>query len=203
MISLKKKATVAKSYSWRPNFRDYEALPDIRAVRTKVFLPVIFITIAAVFCAFILFREYKALNINKSIAQVSSEIESYQVDHDEKVALNSEFMNIAKDLDEIQSFKEGRLVGSDYLLGLSSRLQEGMYLTRVDYGEDKAVIEGNVTVPAEEASRLVDDYMNTIKEADVLQGVYTEYKLTSLERDKDGTTIKFRIEVTLEEKGKK
>ena len=204
MISLKKKSSAAKAgYRWRPNFRDYEALPDMRAVRTKVFLPVIFITIAAVFCMFILFREYGALNTENSIVTLEEEIGEYSVEHDEIVKLNSEFMNIVRNLDEIDDFMKGKLVGSDFLIAVSSRLPEGMYLTRVEYSEDRATIEGNVSVPAEEASRIVDTFMKTLQEADVLQGLLSEYKLTSMEREKSGETIRFRIEITPEEEKKK
>ncbi|MDQ8201659.1 PilN domain-containing protein [Pelagicoccus sp. SDUM812003] len=205
MISLKKKTADKASYRWRPNFRDYEALPDVQTVRTKVFLPVIFITIAAVFCVFILFREYGAMNTEKSIANLESEIASYQAEHDVIVSLNSDFMKIVRDLDEIDEFMSGKLVGSAFLISITSLLPEDMYLTRIEYGESKVSIEGSLNVPAEEASRIVDAFMKALEEADVAQGLLTEYKLTSMERDKSGEKIRFRIEVLPQEekKGKK
>lgn len=205
MISLKKKSAASSSYRWRPNFRDYEALPDVQTVRTKVFLPVIFITIAAIFCMFILFREYGAMNTEKSIAKLENEIAGYSVEHDEIVALNSEFMALERKLDEINDFMSGKIVGSEFLISVSSRLPENMYLTRIEYSESGAIIEGSLTVPAEEASRIVDTFMTALEEADVSQGLFSEYKLTSMDRDKGGETVRFRIEVLPKEdkKGKK
>lgn len=202
MISLKKKAAVKSGYNWRPNFRDYEALPDVQAVRTKVFLPVIFITVAAVFCMFILFREYGAMNTEKSIAELEKEIESYSVEHDEIVDLNSNFMKIVRKADEIEEFVSGKLVASEFLISISSRLPENMYLTRLEYGEDKATVEGSLAVPAEEASRIVDSFLKELEEADVVQGLLSEYKLTSMEREKSGEKIRFRIEVLPKEEKK-
>ncbi|MBK1879946.1 hypothetical protein [Pelagicoccus mobilis] len=199
MIKIKKKASVGNSYSWRPNFRNYDELPDVRTVRTQFFFPIVSLCIAAVFTVFILFQEYRAMDIRKNMAELEVEIESYQARHDEKVKLNAEFMGISRTLDEIVEFKANRLVASDYLLTLSSHLLEGMYLTKVEYMATLATIEGSVQVPAEEASRLVNQYLKSIQEADALQGLLNEYKLTSLERGEAGQGIKFRIEVLKKE----
>lgn len=196
MIKLNKKASKARRYNWRPNFRNYESLPDIRAVRTQLFLPTVSALMAIVFVIFVLAREYKAMGIVEGIEGLRAEIATYEADHNEKVKLNAEFMRIARTLDEVIEFKKDRLSSSDFLLALSSRLTEGMYLNRVEYLEGRATVEGSVQVPAEEASRIVDAYLKSIKNGDVLQGLLTEYKLTSLKRDDSSNTIKFKIEIT-------
>lgn len=203
MIKRKKKPASSKTYNWRPNFRDFEALPDIRTVRAQLFVPAACITIAIVFVAVIAFREYRAMSIKGNIATLREEVESYDQTHNEKVQLNAEFMGIMRNLKEVVAFKEDVLVGSDFLLAVSSRLQSGMFLERVDYGEAKAVVEGNVQVPAEEASRIVDAYLKSLEGGDVLQGLFTQYKLTSLERDARTGMIRFRIEVTGKDEGGK
>ncbi len=202
MIKLPKKSSSARSYSWRPNFRDYESLPDLRAVRTQFFLPAFAIAVAGIFSVYILFQEYRAMNIGKDVQELEAEIATYETRHDEKVKLNAEFMNSNRTLSEVVEFKSDRLIASDFMLSLSSRLPDGMYLDRVEYSEGLANIQGSVLVSAEEASRLVDDYLKSIEEADVLQGLLDEYKLTSLERGARGDGFAFRIEVTKKE-GKK
>lgn len=202
MIKLSKKSTASRSYDWRPNFRDYDALPDMRAVRTQFFVPTVAIVIASVLTFYILFQEYRAINIGEDILKLENEIATYQERHDEKVKLNAEFMGIGRTLDNIVEFKAGKLIGSDFLLSLSSELLEGMHLDRVEYFEGRANIQGSVLVSAEEASRLVNDYLKAIQNADVLQGLLDEYKLTSLERDGVGDSITFRIEVTSKEEKK-
>lgn len=196
MIKPKKRASKARQYNWRPNFLNYESLPDIRAVRTQFFLPTVSSLLAAVFVIFVLAREYKAMGIVEGIEDLNAEVASYEATHNEKVKLNAEFMGIARTLDEVVEFKKDRLSGSDFLLALSSRLIDGMYLNRVEYLEGRATVEGSVQVPAEEASRIVDAYLKSIEQGDVLQGLLTEYKLTSLERDGGSNSIKFRIEIT-------
>lgn len=196
MSLTKKKASARSAYSWRPNFRDVEALPDLRVVRTKFFLPAIAISLTVAFSSYLIFQEYRAVGIAENIRKVEAEIATYEETHSEKVELNSEFMQITNTLDEIVRFKAGKLVGSDFLLALSSRLQGGMYLTRVEYIDGKASIDGSVQVPAEKASRLVNQYLRSLEEGDVLQGFLTEYKLTTLERDGGGNNFSFRIEVT-------
>ncbi len=203
MIKLSKKSAATRSYNWRPNFRDYENLPDMRAVRTQFFVPVVAIAIASIFSVYILFQEYRAMNIGKDIVTLEAEIATYQDRHDEKVKLNSEFMAVSRQLSEIVEFKTGKLVASDLLLCLSSNLLEGMHLDRVEFSEGRAGIQGSVLVPAEEASRLVNDYLKAIEEADALQGLLDEYKLTSLKRDGASDSIVFSIEVTKQEEKKK
>lgn len=203
MIKGKKKASPSRSFAWRPNFRDYDSLPDVRVVRTKIFIPAIFLSIAAVFTIFILFREYRALSVRDNIAKLQEEIDSYEKKHDEKVKLNGEFMAINRDLEEVIAFRKDKLIASDFLVNATARLTEGMYLTRVDYNETGVAIEGSVQVPAEEASRIVDSYMRSLEEADIVQGLMTEYKLTSLERDASSNIVNFKIEVRPPEKEKK
>ena len=196
MINLKKKTAVGQAQHWRPNFRDYDALPDIRAVRTQFFLPAILIAAAVLVLSYVLFREYIALQLRSDIAALTAEIEENNANHDEKVEMNSEFMAIVRNIDEVSAFVDRQLIASDFLLAVSSRIQSGMHLTRIEYGADLAVIEGNLEVPAEQASRIVDDFVKVLQEGDVVQGLLTEYKLTSLERDAASNNIRFRIEIS-------
>ena len=203
MIKLKKRQASSHVYHWRPNFRDYEALPDMRAVRTNIFVPLIFMTIALVCTGFILFREYRATTIRANIALLQSEIEADSQRHDEIVKLNGEFIQITRNLDEVTEFVDGQLVGSDFLLAVSSHTEPGMHLTRVEYGDQKALIEGIASVEAEEASRIVNAFLKAIEKDNVLQGLLTDYRLTLLERAGSSDSFKFRIEVSAPEKEKR
>lgn len=199
VIKVKKKAAASNAYNWRPNFRNYDDLPDLRTVRTQFFFPVVSLCVAAVFTLFILFQEFRAKEIRRDIERLEEEIASYEASHDEKVKKNAEFMAISRTIDEVLEFESDRLVGSDYLLSLSSNLLEGMYLTRVEFLSNLAVVEGSVQVAAAEASEIVNEYLKAIEEADALQGMLNEYKLTSLERGAKGNVVNFRIEIKQEE----
>lgn len=203
MIKVKKKASAANAYNWRPNFRNYDDLPDLRTVRTQFFFPAVALCVAAVFTVFILFQEFRSMEIQKDIETLEQEIASYEARHDEKVKLNAEFMGITRTIDEVLEFEKDRLVGSDYLLTLSSSLLEGMYLTRVEYLGGQAIVEGSVQVAAAEASQIVNEYLRAIENADALQGRLSEYKLTNLERGSNGNIVNFRIEVREKEEGAK
>lgn len=196
MIKLKRKSAENQSFDWRPNFRNYEELPDLRAVRTQFFIPALSICIAVVFTIFIVSQEYRAMNISGDIEKLEEEIGSYEERHEEKVKLNSEFRGISRTLDEVSEFKADRLVASDFMLAVTSRLLEGMYLNRIEYIEGRATVEGSVQVSAEQASRLVNEYLKSLEEGDVLQGLLTDYKLTSLERNTNGENFNFRIVIS-------
>ncbi len=195
MISFKKRQQSSGSYDWRPNFRDYESLPDIRAVRTQFFLPTALVALALAFVGYLASREYRAVYLKSEISTIEAEISQHDVNHAEKVSQNAEFMSFERSLDEISAFLDDQLVGSDFLLAVSSRIMSGMYLTRVEYAPELVTIEGNLEVPAEEASRIVDGFLKALQEGDVVQGKLTEYKLTSLERDATSRLIRFRIQV--------
>lgn len=203
MIKLKKKTASGLSYNWRPNFRLSDTLPEVRAIRTKLFVPIMAALAASVFLIFILGQEYRAMSIQENIEKLQQEIVSHSAQHDEKVELNAEFLALTRTIDEVLAFKEGKLIGSDYLLTVSSNLLDGMYLDKVEYMDGRSTVEGSVEVPAEEASRLVNDYLKSLQEADALQGLLTEYKLTSLEREGTGDVIKFRIEISNPEEEEK
>ncbi len=202
MINLKRKAAAGPSYNWRPNFRDFESLPDISVVRVKFFLPTFLGVAVLIAVSYILFNEYEAAGINDSIDSLQTELDSQAPEHDKLVKLNSEFMTLDKGLKEILDFKSGTLLSSDLLLSISTRVKEKMHLTRLEYSAERVLIEGDVKVAAEEASVIVDAFLLELEKGAILEGVLDQYSLTSLQRDERKDTIHFRIEITAAEKEK-
>lgn len=201
MIALKKKqAPAVASYNWRPSFRDFDALPDVRAVRARFFLPTLFISVSTLFVSFILFREYQAISLNEGIANLAAEIESTNALHEETVDLNGKFRKSVNVFEEIDSFYSEQISGSELLLRLSSNAPQGLFLTQVQYAnEGGATIEGRITVQAEEASAVVNKYIDALQAADATQGQYKTYSLASMTRDATSSAIDFRIALSNEE----
>lgn len=206
MISLKKKSqAVAAGYNWRPDFRDAAALPDVRAVRARFFLPTVFISISTLFVAFIAVREYQAASLNDGIASLAAELESAAASHDQVVDLNGKFRNSANVFEEIEAFSSEQISGSELLLRMSSNAPQGLYLTQLQYGDEGgATIQGRITVQAEEASAVVNSYIEALKAADATQGQYKDYSLQAMSRDGASGSMDFRIGISNDdEAGKK
>jgi len=200
VIARKKGASSVQRFCWRPDFSDRELLPELSTVRARFLLPGIAATVAVVLVGLLLIQEYRASTLSENIVSLREEIASYDEQHSELVEMNAEFIGLSRSIDEVVDFKSDKLVGSDFLLSVSSKLLDGMYLNRVDYLNGRAEVEGSVEVPAEEASILVNEYLESLENADVLQGVLSEYKLTSLERDGKEQRVKFLVQVSDAEK---
>ena len=83
MLSLLKRKSEADAApavpAWHPNFRNYEKLPDVKAVRTAFFVNGASILVAVSLLVYFGFREWQIRTINSQVAQVQA-----QIDRDKK-----------------------------------------------------------------------------------------------------------------------
>lgn len=187
---------------WRPDFRDTEDLPDIKIIRTGFFVGAFFTTVALALVLFVSFRELQKKSTQENLDALQVEISGYEVEHARVVALNKKFMESMKRIEEVDATRSNQVVFSDLMLSAGQALREGMALSLISYKDDSITLEGLINVPAEEASIVVDAFMNELKTNNVDQGFFPVYNLNSLER-KDGGGISFSITMSEELKDQK
>jgi hypothetical protein len=126
------KVDKAPPTNWHPDFRDVQRLPDVRVVRTGIAMTLL--SAAAVLASLLYFalQEY-------SINATGAEREALQAAADEekaslarRVELNRQFNERMLQVEALAKFGEGRPLGSDTILLISSlRPEEGILFTSI------------------------------------------------------------------------
>ena len=118
MLSLLKKKSDADAApavpAWHPNFRNYQTLPDIKAVRTAFFINGVAILVMLSLAGYLGLQEWQLRGVNAQLAEVQA-----QVDRDKRVSDQADF--VGKLADSLKA-GIGSLVDAD-MEEASARLQ--------------------------------------------------------------------------------
>ncbi len=190
-----KKPEEVVSLNWRPDFRDREALPDIKTVRTSFFLSAVAVTIAIMSVMHVGFYEYTIYALGNKIEKGKAEIAARQGHHAKAIGMNNRFIDHERRIDEIFDFEDGQMIASDLILDVGNSLMPGMSLASVEFKDDKTVFQGFV-VASEETDSLLKEYMERLRNVDTLKERYAEITQISVERQPGTDQIKFHLEAS-------
>lgn len=189
------KKTEIKELNWRPDFRDANALPDVKPVRTSFFVSALALSLAIMSMMNVGFYEYSILSAKSKIETANSDIAARQGVHAKAIGMNNKFVGKAKRIDEINAFEGNQMIASDMLLDVGRSLMPGMSLLSVEFNEEKTVLQGFV-VASGEADSLLRQYMEKLKQIELLSERYDEFTQVSLDRQAGTNQIKFQLEAT-------
>ena len=200
------KAAAGIGEQWHPNFRDFDSLPDIKAVRTSFFTSALFMTLAVMAAMYVGFREYTTMQLEENIHELDTENFAYQAKNNMALNKNKQFRDFSTRLNQVDAFVSGQLIGSDFILAIGSKVTEEMALTSLEYRKDMVVINGEIVGERASVTESVDAYISALKESEADQGLFSEYDLLSLQGSADGSSMQFRIVISNpaeDNKGKK
>lgn len=184
-----------REYSWRPDFRDTNALPDVKTVRTSFFISALALSLAVMSVMRLGFHEYSIVSAEAKIEAVNAEIAARQGVHAKAIGMNNNFVEKVRRIDEIEAFESDQMIASDMLIYVGKSLMPDMSLTSVEYTEGKTVLHGFV-VANEETDSLLKQYMERLKGIELLSERYDEFNQVSVERQPGTDQIKFHLEAT-------
>ncbi|MGK0239890.1 MAG: hypothetical protein ACI92G_003372 [Candidatus Pelagisphaera sp.] len=194
MKTLGKKVEVRK-HSWRPDFRDTNSLPDVKTVRTSFFVSALALSLAVMSIMRLGFHEYSISSAEEKIEAVNAEITARQGVHAKAIGMNNKFIEKVRRIDEIDEFERDQMIASDMLVFVCKTLMPDMSLLSVEFDENKTVLHGFV-VANEETDSLLRQYMERLKEIELLSERYDEFTQVSVERQPGTDQIKFHLEAT-------
>lgn len=196
------KKVEVKEYSWRPDFRDTNALPDVKTVRTSFFISALALSLAVMSIMRLAFHEYSIISAQEKIESVNAEVAARQDVHAKAIGMNRNFIEKVRLIDEINEFESGQMIASDMLVYVGKNLMPNMSLSSVEFDERKTVLQGYL-VANEETDFILKQYMERLKKLDVFSERYDEFTQVSVERQPGTDRIKFHLEATRSEEGDK
>lgn len=190
---------------WHPNFRNYERLPDIKAVRTSFFVNTIAITITLLFAAWVASREYHLSSLEKQIADAQEQIDRMRKPSDQAVQLFGKFQNEERRFNEVDAFINSRFPVDPIIVHLSSSLPTGIALNFIDLkcddrGKGKTgmlVLRGIARGSADKATGRASSYEIQLRKDPVLSPMVESVSLTNATRSASDDRLSFEIQLKL------
>lgn len=169
--------------AWHPNFRDYERLPDTKAVRTSFFINGASLLIAIAVALAFAFQEFKLASLRGQIAEWQVQIEADKMASSQAVAKFRRFQEEEKKINEVDAFLQRRIVFSDFLLRLGQGLPKNVAITAVDYRETGVTLRAIVRGAPELASGEASAYVEQLRQDEQIGPLFESVALTNLIRD--------------------
>ncbi len=184
---------------WHPNFRNYERLPDIKAVRTVFFVNAAAITVAIAFLAYVVYSEYSIHTVRNQIGLAEADIQRNRVFSEKGVRMYTQFEAEEKKTAEVSAFLDSRPQVAPLLLHIAQTLPKNIALTYFEMREGGLVIRGVVRGAPELASGMASAYVAKLKADKRLSPLFDEVGLTNLNKNAQDGRLNFELSLRLKE----
>lgn len=209
-IPTKKKKVQAQS-PWHQDFRNADALPDIKVIRTRFFVNFIAVVIP-LFVATIWVQKEVSLNALRSdIESLEADKAAKQVSNSDLVELSREFTKEAAKIESLDDYYYNLFPLSDYLVTLSDQVEEDMVVSSVELKKANRVsgdnvvdvwesrIAGYVAQGDQGAITRVNNFVEEFGQVELLEPHIDEAFLDNLTRDQETDTLNFVVSITMME----
>jgi len=185
MLPTKKRsdASAGRIPPWHPNFRNYEKLPDIKAVRTVFFVNLAAISLTLLVLGGVGYHEFRIREINAQVAEIEQTIARDKKTSDRFLELYNRFSAEGKKLHEIEAFLAERPMLSPVLVRMAQTLPRNIALSLFDLKAKGLTLRGVVRGAPELASATANAYVEQLRKDPELSAVFDDVALTSLSRD--------------------
>ncbi len=208
-MALRKPKKIVQS-AWHPNFRNVETLPDIKAIRTDFIINWGIVLVAAVLLMFFLKNEIAALSVGRSIKEFETKISENTGKNNNNLRLSGEFGTLSKKISELTDFVKAPVTPSIFLLTFAQVKPEEMLMQSISYDSQTIDLGNRKTAPGKlvtlqstvngtpaAVTQLVTEYVETIKNLDIIKESVHKVELQSLERDENLGLFNCSIRVEL------
>lgn len=209
MLSLLKKRSEpeapAVTPAWHPNFRNYEKLPDVKAVRTAFFINGVSILVVVVLAVYFAFREWQLYGIGQQVAQVQAQIDRNKPASEAAIALYKKFQAEEARLAEVETFVKSKPSVSALLVRLAQTLPKNVAMDSIELRDTGLTLRLSVRGDSAAASGYTTAYLEQLR-ADKELSQFEEAIYTSTPTRNPGTgkmVVEFLLRTKAATGGKK
>jgi len=179
--------------SWHPNFRNFERLPDTKAVRTSFFVNGVAVVIAISLLLVFAYQEYALHVLKRQVGDWEARIDRDQKPSAVAVAEYKKFQAEEKNAAELEAFVSSPVLVSSLLLDLGRTLPPRIALLNVIYRLDGVNLRGVVRGAGDRASGEVAAYVQKLKKEPAFSTVFDNVSQSALGRDSQGDRLSFEL----------
>lgn len=183
------------SLAWHPNFRNAEALPDTKTVRTKFFVNIIMIAVTLALVLSSALREFKLSALKIQLADIEEQISSSSKANNDAIATYKLFQAQEKVFNESYGYVKDAFRFSDFVMRVGQVMPAGVKIRRIDYrGPGGGVVmAANVKGLDAAASDDVSAFVQLVKADPHLARDFPLVTLTGLARSVSDESMSFEL----------
>jgi len=196
LSSLKKTSDKSTVPAWHPNFRNFERLPDTKAVRTSFFTNGVALCIALGLLIYTGYREYALRQMNSDTVAMQQAIETNKPVSNQAVQQFKAFQEQERKLMALRDFlAESRMVVSELILKIGSTVPSSVTLKNIDLKPNVIVLRGQISGASDEASGRAVAYIEELRKDPVFSKLFDDISLTSIVRDSGSGNMKIQVDL--------
>jgi|GEM_PF-4342361 len=200
---------------WRPDFRDSQALPDLKIVRTHFLLNLVAGMFFLIVTGLLVYQEYEISVRTDTLAELVASVDRNIALDKSNVADSARFMREAKKVLEVSAFLDQPFDPCLLVVALArAQVPQGRYIS-LDYQrknelkDDKPVLVYRVMLngtmgpsATKSAPQLIDSFVSSLGSLDIIRDCGAHVELVTASRDKDQGGFSYTIRIELFESGK-
>lgn len=204
-----KKAKVKESSPWHQDFRNTEALPDIKVIRTRFFVNLVAFVIPLFVATIWLQKEFSLDSLRSDIARLEEKKAAMQASNSKLIGLSRDFVKESAKIKSLDDYYYNLFPVSEYLAALSQYVSEEMVFSSVELKKANR-IEGNDVVDIWQSNvsgfvehgntgaiTAVNTLVENISKDELLLPVLDDAFLDNLSRDQNTDTLNFVVSITM------
>jgi Tfp pilus assembly protein PilN len=213
MLQLRNKKKLEQAL-WRPDFRDRQALPDTKAVRTTFLLNFVSIAIALVLGSYYAHREFSIANLGASVGFLRNQVDAGRPGNRSLLESNRQFKEVEQRARDIIAFEEQPMDNAGFIRELAVMLPDSVVLERLrmfprrsERGNQSVSgymiqIDGTIVGGDEKSpSEVIADLQERLKQTESLSGSEPDIDLTRFNRNNELGIFGFSLQITIPSKG--
>lgn len=204
-----KKSKQGHEAPWHQDFRNTDALPDIKVIRTRFFVNFVAIVVPLFVSILWAQQELSLSEVRGDIAKLEDEKASLEASNSELVSLSREFMKEAAKVESLDAYYHNLFPVSDYLLTLSDQVSEDMVISSMDLKKANRIegnnvidtwesrISGYVVLEDKTAVSHVNEFVEELSKKELLAKYLDDAFLDNLSRDQVTDTLNFVVSIIM------
>jgi len=198
LSSLKKtsdKSAASLVPPWHPNFRNFERLPDTKAVRTTFFVNGLAVLTAVSLAIYFAYSEVERGTLSSDIESARLIAAERKPASDQAIVHFKQFQEEERKVQELQQFLSvPKITLSELLLELGSSLPPATLLNSIEYRATGVTIRGGIGGSAEEGAGKAVAYVEELRKTAYFSKYFDPIVLTSIVRDPGTGEMRFEID---------
>ncbi len=207
-LTRKSDAEPAAAPLWHPNFRNYDRLPDTKAVRTALLVNLVAGTAALIMLGWVGSREYEIYSMGQQQAAAEATIERDTAKNNEALQLSKQFSDEEKKVRDVLAFIGQPVRPAGFVLQLGQILPKEIALNFIDMKlsdqtNPACVLRGLVAGSRTEAAGTATSFVELLRAQKEFVPVFESIELTNVAPDPRTGLLTFEIVMKLKVPKKK
>lgn len=207
-INIKKRKQKAVA-AWHQDFRNPDALPDIKVIRTRFFVNVVAIVVPLFVAILWVQQELSLSSIRDDIGKLEDEQAALDSSNTELVSLSRDFLKESSKVESLEKYYHNLFPLSDYLEAIAVQVPVDMVISSMDLKKSNRVdgddvvdtwesrISGYAVQENQNAVSHVNKFVEDLREEELLATYLEEAFLDNLSRDQITDTLNFVVSITM------